>query len=165
MGPLVTHDNARNNCDTEMLGLLSALPGCAFIPAPCRNLRFRAELQLGLIACDSARPWPRCRQFSFPWLGLCVPSRRRSEHGRKASTVQIFVDRNRVDVSPMLPMRAAIVAAAATTLGILALANLTSVQQRAGVAQQPQLRAPIAASVAYSRDSLAVLLRADSLDR
>jgi hypothetical protein len=64
---------------------------------------------------------------------------------------------------PVLPMRAAIVAAAATALGILALANLTSVPPRAGVAQ-PQLRAPIAASVAYSRDSLAVLARAD-LDR
>jgi hypothetical protein len=66
---------------------------------------------------------------------------------------------------PVLPMRAAIVAAAATALGILALANLTSVPPRAGVAQEPQLRAPIAASVAYSRDSLAVLSRADSLDR
>lgn|ERR1700733_2275346 len=53
---------------------------------------------------------------------------------------------------------------AATALGILALANLTCVQPRAGVAQQPQLRAPIAASVAYSRDSLAVLSR-DSLKR
>ena len=58
---------------------------------------------------------------------------------------------------PMLPMRAAIVAAAATALGILALANLTSVPPHAGVAQEPQLRAPTAASVAYSRDSLAVL--------
>jgi hypothetical protein len=58
---------------------------------------------------------------------------------------------------PVLPMRDAIVAAVATALGILAMANLTSVPPRAGVAQEPQLRAPIAASVAYSRDSLAVL--------
>jgi hypothetical protein len=66
---------------------------------------------------------------------------------------------------PVLPMRAAIVAAAATALGIWALANLTSVPPRADVSQEPQLRAPVAASVAYSRDSLAVLSRADSSDR
>jgi hypothetical protein len=66
---------------------------------------------------------------------------------------------------PVLPMRAAIVAAAAAALGILALANLTSAPSRAGVAQEPQLRAPIAASVAYPRDSFAVLSRADSLTR
>jgi hypothetical protein len=62
-------------------------------------------------------------------------------------------------------MRAAIVAAAAAALGILALANLTSAPPRAGVDQEPQLHASIAASVAYPRDSLAVLTRADGLAR
>ena len=65
---------------------------------------------------------------------------------------------------PLLPMRATIVAAAATALGIMAMANLSPVPPRAGVAQKPQLSAPLAASVAYSRDFLAVLARAD-LDR
>jgi hypothetical protein len=41
---------------------------------------------------------------------------------------------------PVLPMRAAIVAAAA--LGILALANLTSAPPRAGVAQEPNSAPP-----------------------
>jgi len=63
---------------------------------------------------------------------------------------------------PMLPMRAAIVAAAATAIGILALANLTSVPPRAGLTQEPQLRAPIAAPVAHS---LTVVSRTDSLTR
>ena len=65
---------------------------------------------------------------------------------------------------PVLPLRASIMAGAATALGILAMTNLTSVPPRAGTAQEAQLRGPIAASVAYSRDSLAVLARAD-LDR
>ena len=47
-------------------------------------------------------------------------------------------------------MRAAIVAAAATALGIMAMVNLTSVPPRAGLAQKPQRPAPLAASVAYS---------------
>ena len=46
-------------------------------------------------------------------------------------------------------MRAAIVAAAATALGILALANLTSSPPRAGVAQEPQLGAPVTAPIAH----------------
>jgi hypothetical protein len=63
---------------------------------------------------------------------------------------------------PVVPMRAAIVAAAAAALGVLVLANLTSVPPRAGTTQEPQLRAPIAAPVAHS---LAVLSRAGSLIR
>jgi hypothetical protein len=63
---------------------------------------------------------------------------------------------------PVLPMRAAIVSAAATAIGILALANLTSVPPRAGMTQEPQLRAPIAAPVARS---LTVASRTDSLAR
>ena len=43
---------------------------------------------------------------------------------------------------PVLLMRATIVAAAATALGIMAMANLTSVPPRAGVAQKPQLPPP-----------------------
>ena len=54
---------------------------------------------------------------------------------------------------PVLPMRAAMVAAVATALGILALANLTSVPPRAVLAQERQIRAPTAASIGYSRDS------------
>jgi hypothetical protein len=46
--------------------------------------------------------------------------------------------------SPVLPMRATLVAAIAAALGLLALANL-SPGPRAGVAQDPQLRAPIVA--------------------
>jgi hypothetical protein len=61
---------------------------------------------------------------------------------------------------PVLPMRAAIVAAAATAIGILALANLTSVPPRAGMTQEPQLRA--AAPVAHS---LTVVSRTDTLTR
>ena len=45
------------------------------------------------------------------------------------------------------------VAAVATALGILALANLTSAPPRAGLAQEAQIRVPTAASIAYSRDS------------
>jgi hypothetical protein len=62
--------------------------------------------------------------------------------------------------------RASLVAAAAAALGILALTSLSpSAPPRAREVQAPPVRAPIAASVAYSRDSLAVLSRADSLNR
>jgi hypothetical protein len=56
-------------------------------------------------------------------------------------------------------MRAALVAAAAATLGLLALASLspTAERPRAGVAEAPSFRVPIAA-VAYSRDPLALAL-------
>jgi hypothetical protein len=147
-----------------MLGLLSALAGCAFIPAPCRNLRFRAELQLGLLVIRRGRG-PGAGNSVPLALGLCVSSRRRSEHGVNPPQCKSSWIETVLTFHPVLPMRAAIVAAAATALGVLALANLTSVQPRAGVAPQRQLRAPIAASVACSRDSLAVLSRADSLER
>ena len=63
---------------------------------------------------------------------------------------------------PMLPMRAAIVAAVAAALGILALANLTSAPPNAGVAQEPQFRVHIAAPAV--RDPV-VLAGDDSANR
>jgi hypothetical protein len=56
-------------------------------------------------------------------------------------------------------MRAAFVAGGAAALAILALASLspTPERPRAGVAEAPSFRVPIAA-VAYSRDSLALAL-------
>ena len=65
---------------------------------------------------------------------------------------------------PALPMRAALVAAAAAAVGILALASLspTGERPRASVSQQPQFRAPTA--VLAARDPLA-LARADSVNR
>jgi hypothetical protein len=66
---------------------------------------------------------------------------------------------------PVLPIRAAVVASVGAALALFALASLTPAPPRASVAQMPPVRAPIAASVAYPRDSLAVLSRADSLDR
>ena len=63
--------------------------------------------------------------------------------------------------SPVLPMRATLVAAIAGALGFLALANL-SPAPRLGVAQEPQLRVPTAAPVV--RGPLA-LARGDSVNR
>jgi len=67
---------------------------------------------------------------------------------------------------PVLPMRAAFVAAAAAMLGLLALASLspTAERPRASVAEATAFRVPIAAPVAYSRDPR-VLARADSVSR
>ena len=67
---------------------------------------------------------------------------------------------------PVLPMRAALVAAAAAALGLLALASLPPAAERprGGVAEATSSRAPIAVPVAYSRDPLA-LARADSVSR
>ena len=56
-------------------------------------------------------------------------------------------------------------ASVGAALALFALASLSPAPPRASVAQMPPVRAPIAASVAYSRDSLAVLSRADSLNR
>jgi hypothetical protein len=53
----------------------------------------------------------------------------------------------------------------AVVIALAALASLLPAPPRASVAQMPPVRAPIAAPVAYSRDSLAVLWRADSLNR
>jgi hypothetical protein len=66
---------------------------------------------------------------------------------------------------PVLQMRAAVMASVGAALALFALASLSSAPPRASVAQMPPVRAPIAASVAYPRDSLAVLSRADSLNR
>jgi hypothetical protein len=66
---------------------------------------------------------------------------------------------------PVLPIRAAVVASVGAALALFALASLSPAPPRASVAQMPPVRAPIAASVAYPRDSLAVLSRADSLSR
>jgi hypothetical protein len=66
---------------------------------------------------------------------------------------------------PVLPMRAAVMASVGAALALFALASLSPAPPRASVAQMPPVRAPIAASVAYPRDSLAVLSRADSLNR
>jgi hypothetical protein len=66
---------------------------------------------------------------------------------------------------PVLPMRAAVMASVGAALALLALASLSPAAPRASVAQMPPVRAPIAASVAYPRDSLAVLSRAESLNR
>ena len=66
---------------------------------------------------------------------------------------------------PVLPMRAAVVASVGAALALFALASLSPAPPRASVAQMPPVRAPIAASVAYPRDSLVVLSRADSLNR
>jgi len=60
-------------------------------------------------------------------------------------------------------MRAALVAAAAAALALLALSNLsTSAPQSARTAWERELRAPIAAPVAYS---FAVVSRVDSFSR
>jgi hypothetical protein len=66
---------------------------------------------------------------------------------------------------PALPMRAAVVASVGAALALFALASLLPAPPRASVAQMSPVRAPIAAPVAYSRDSLAVLSHADSLNR
>jgi len=66
---------------------------------------------------------------------------------------------------PVLPMRSAAVASVGAALALFALASLSPAPPRANVAQMPPVRAPIAASVAYSRDYLAVLARADSVNR
>jgi hypothetical protein len=67
---------------------------------------------------------------------------------------------------PVLPMRAAFVAAAAAALAILALANLSPTAERynAAMAEASHLRAPTLAPVAHSLDSIA-LARADSMSR
>jgi hypothetical protein len=65
----------------------------------------------------------------------------------------------------VLPMRAAVVVSVGAALALFALASLSPAPPRASVAQMPPVRAPIAASVAYPRDSLVVLSRADSLNR
>ena len=57
------------------------VPPCASIPAPRRNFRFRAELQLGLVACDPARPWPGRPVIQFPWRSGCA-----CRHGGDRST-------------------------------------------------------------------------------
>jgi hypothetical protein len=56
-------------------------------------------------------------------------------------------------------------ASVGAVLALFALASLSPAPPRASVAQMLPVRAPIAASVAYPRDSLAVLSRADSLNR
>jgi hypothetical protein len=66
---------------------------------------------------------------------------------------------------PVLPMRAAVVASVGAALALFALASLLPAPPSASVAHMPPARAPIAAPIAYSRDSLAVLSRADSLNR
>jgi hypothetical protein len=65
----------------------------------------------------------------------------------------------------VLPMRTAVVASVGAALALFALANLLAAPPRASVVQMPPVRAPISAPVASSRDSLAVLSRAVSLDR
>jgi hypothetical protein len=99
----------------------------------------------------------RCRGPSAlarsPWCSGCA--RRHCGDSDRVTWIETMLT-----LHPVLPMRAAIVAAAATAFGILALANLTSMPPRARVAQESQLRAPIAAPVAHS---LVVLSRADSL--
>jgi hypothetical protein len=67
----------------------------------------------------------------------------------------------------VLPMRAALVAGVAAALALFALASLspTAGRPRASVAEAPSFRAPIAAPVAYSHDPLAVVSRADSVNR
>ena len=62
---------------------------------------------------------------------------------------------------PVLPMRAAVMASIGAALALFALTSLSPAPPRASVAQMPPVRAPIAASVAYPRDSLAVLSSAD----
>ena len=66
---------------------------------------------------------------------------------------------------PVLPMRAVVVASVGAALALFALASLLPSPPRASVAQMPPVRAPIAGPIAYSRDSLAILSRADSLNR
>ena len=62
--------------------------------------------------------------------------------------------------------RASLVAAAAAAFGLLALTSLSpSAPPRASVAQMPLVRAHLTPPVAYPRDSLAFLSRADSLNR
>ena len=65
----------------------------------------------------------------------------------------------------VFPMRAAVVVSVGAALALFALASLSPAPPRASVAQMPPVRAPIAASVAYPRDSLVVLSSADSLNR
>jgi hypothetical protein len=63
--------------------------------------------------------------------------------------------------SPVLPMRATAVAGIAVAFGLLALANL-SPGPLAGVAQEPQVRAPIVAPAVRAPLALAC---ADALNR
>ena len=66
---------------------------------------------------------------------------------------------------PVLLVRTVVVASVGAALALFALASLSPAPPRASVPQMLPVRAPIAASVAYPRDSLAVLSRADSSNR
>ena len=98
-------------------------------------------------------------------LGLCAPSLRRSGWGRRILLVETLWIETVLTFHPVLPIRAAVVASVGAALALFAMASLSPAPPRASVAQMPPVRAPLAASVAYSRDYLAVLSRADSVNR
>jgi hypothetical protein len=102
-----------------------------------------------------ARPIPAPLQEPFGFAPSWNRSRRL--YRLRIETVLTF--------HPVLPMRAEVVASVGAALALFAMASLLPSPPRASVAQMPPVRAPIAAPIAYSRDSLAVLSRADSLNR
>ena len=62
-------------------------------------------------------------------------------------------------------MRATVVAAIAAALGLLALASLSPTAERPYASLAPSFRAPAAAQVVYTHEPLAVVSRADSVNR
>jgi hypothetical protein len=69
-----------------------------------------------------------------------------------------------VTLHPVLPMRAVLVAAGASALGLLALANLSPTPElsHATVVHEPSFSIPIPARVVYSPARRLILSRADS---
>ncbi len=118
---------------------------------------------MGLVACDPARPWPERRRIQFPWRSGCARRHCRDPgRGVRFPSVETLWIEIVLTFHPVLPMRAAVVASVGAALALFALASLLPAPPRASVVHMPPVRAPTAASVAYSRDSLAVLSRADS---
>jgi hypothetical protein len=118
-----------------------------------QNLRSRVLPSLGVSSLDSKALGPALGPPFFRRADVCSVS------------VETLWIETVLTFHPVLPMRAAVVASVGAALALFALASLSPAPPRASVAQMPPVRAPIAASVAYSRDSLAVLSRADSLNR
>ena len=128
---------------------------------PVRGIE-RSQLRADWHRLESRYSPPRASRGA---LGLCAPSLRRSGRGVQLQTLETLWIETVLTFHPVLPIRAAVVASVGAALALFALASLSPAPPRASVAQMPPVRASIAASVAYSRDSLAVLSRADSLNR
>jgi len=108
----------------------------------------------------------RAQAHQFPWRSGCARRHCRDPgRGVQLARVETSWIETVLTFHPVLPMRAAVVASVGAALALFALASLSPAPPHASVAQMPPVRAPIAVPVAHSRDSLAVLSRADSLNR